>query len=107
MRKIIAFTLCVGALLPTSVFAMTGTVLSTHKYAWSNNVGYINLENVIITDSELSGFAWATNSSFIMFSPTQGGVANDGNGNLSGSAWGEHLGWIDFDGVAIGTEGVF
>ena len=40
-----------------------------------------------------------------------GGVANDGAGNLSGYAWGENVGWINFaptgGGVTIGTDGVF
>jgi hypothetical protein len=33
--------------------------------------------------------------------PTNGGVFNDGQGNLSGYAWGEGLGWIDFSNVKI------
>lgn len=107
MRKTIALILCVGALLPTSVFAMTGTVLDAHKYAWGNNNGYINFEDVVIDDDALSGYAWSTNYSWIKFNPAQGGVMNDGAGNLSGSAWGEQLGWVDFDGVTISANGIF
>jgi hypothetical protein len=86
----------------SSVFA--GVVLSSYKYAWSNNSGYINFENVVVNDSTLSGFAWSEKSGWIKFNPAQGGVLNDGNGNLSGFAWGEGLGWIDFSGVKISTS---
>ena len=89
-------------------YVSAGTVLSSHKYAWSNNVGYINFENVIVNDSALSGSAWSANKGFIKFNPAQGGVLNDGTGSLSGSAWGEQLGWIDFDNVSInGATGRF
>lgn len=85
----------------SSYHVYAGIVLSSHKYAWSDNVGYINFENVTVNDTILSGYAWSANKGFIKFNPAQGGVFNDGNGNLSGSAWGENLGWIDFDNVAI------
>lgn len=83
----------------TPVFA--GTISDPHQYAWSNKVGYINFENVVVDDSSLSGYAWATNAGWIKFNPAQGGVANDGAGNLSGFAWGANLGWIDFGNVTI------
>ncbi len=103
----IAGVLFLGLLLPLSS-ASAGTVLSSHKYAWSNNSGYINFENVVVNDSALSGYAWSTNDGFIKFNPAQGGVFNDGSGNLSGSAWGEGLGWIDFGNVSINpTTGQF
>jgi len=93
--------------LPSS-FVSAGTVLSSYKYAWSNNVGYINFENVVVTDSALSGYAWSANYGWIKFNPAQGGVLNDGAGNLSGSAWGANLGWIDFSNVSIhGSTGKF
>lgn len=85
--------------------ASAGTILSSYKYSWSNNTGYINFENVIVGDSTLSGYAWSKNSGWIKFNPTQqGGVLNDGTGNLSGYAWGEQLGWINFDNVSINTS---
>jgi hypothetical protein len=34
-------------------------------------------------------------------------VVNDGEGILSGSAWGSNLGWINFSGVTINTSGEF
>lgn len=99
-QKLTIFLFILGMFLPLShVFA--GTVISPHKYAWSNNFGYINFENVVVNDSALSGYAWSANSGYINFDPSEGGVLNDGTGNLSGSAWGTGLGWIDFNNVSI------
>ena len=91
-----------GIILPVS-FASAGIVLSQYKYAWSSGVGYINFDNVIVTDNSVTGYAWSEKSGWINFSPAKGGVFNDGNGHLSGFAWGEGLGWIDFSGVVIST----
>lgn len=95
-----------GTFLPL-VYANAGTITSPYKYAWSDQVGYINFApvngGVTVTNSALSGYAWSENSGYINFAPAQGGVSNDGNGNLSGYAWGENLGYIDFDNVFINT----
>lgn len=105
--RLIAFIFSLGLLYPLS-YASAGTILSSYKYAWSNNVGYINFENVVVEDTVLSGYAWSANAGWIKFSTTEGRVSNDGSGNLSGSAWGEQLGWIDFDNVTINpTNGTF
>ncbi|MBI3633292.1 MAG: hypothetical protein HY226_03305 [Candidatus Vogelbacteria bacterium] len=80
---------------------LAGTITSPHKYAWSNNIGYINFGGVTVNDKTLSGYAWSTNKGFIKFNPVQGGVFNDGAGKLSGFAWGEQLGWINFSNVVI------
>lgn len=99
-QRLVSIVVLTGLLLPVSrTFA--GTVLDSYKYAWSNNVGYINFENVVVSDSALSGYAWSANAGWIKFNPAQGGVSNDGAGNLSGSAWGASLGWIDFSNVSI------
>ena len=100
------FIFILGLLLP--LFSLKAEIiLSSHKYAWSNNVGYINFENVIVSDNTLSGYAWSENKGFINFNPTKGGVLNDGTGNLSGYAWGEQLGWINFGNVNIDDNGKF
>jgi len=52
--------------LPFS-FVLAGTVLSDYKYSWTDNVGYINFENVIVENGALSGFAWSKNSGWIKF----------------------------------------
>ncbi len=101
LRQRLAFLILIfGLLLPLS-FVFAGTILSSHKYAWSDQVGYINFENVTVGDSVLSGYAWSANNGWIKFDPAQGGVLNNGAGNLSGSAWGEKLGWMDFNNVTI------
>jgi len=84
-----------------------GTIIDSHKYAWGDNIGYINFENVTVDDGALGGYAWSENKGFLKFNPVLGGVSNDGAGNLSGSAWGEQLGWIDFGNVVIGPDGKF
>ncbi len=84
-------------------FSFAGTILSSYKYAWSDKVGYINFENVLVDNTTLSGYAWSKNTGWINMSPDNGGVSNDSSGNLSGYAWGEGLGWIDFGGVSVST----
>lgn len=102
-NKLIFFIFILSLYIPINyVFAYD--ILSNYRYAWSNNIGYINFENVTVSDIGLSGYAWSENSGWIKFNPTNGGVFNDGNGNLSGSAWGEGLGWIDFNHVSISTS---
>ncbi len=102
-QKLVIFIFIFGWFLPLSQVS-AATVLSSHKYAWSDNVGYINFENVVVSESALSGYAWSANYGWIKFDPAQGGVVNNGNGDLSGSAWGESLGWIDFNGVSIDSS---
>jgi hypothetical protein len=88
------------------------------KYAWGENVGWINFKpalgsGVTVTDAAVTGMAWGENIGWINMSPASGygGVANDGYGKLSGYAWGENVGWINFNpangGVRIGSDGKF
>ena len=100
-------------IFPFFVLASTtdGTIDSTYKYAWGENAGWINFGtsggNVHIMDSALTGYAWSENYGWINLSPANGGVLNDGNGDLSGNAWGENLGWINFASVSINSSGNF
>jgi len=98
----VALFIFMGLLLPTSFVSATN-ITGSYKYAWSNNVGYINFENITVGNSTLSGYAWSTNKGWIKFDPTNGGVYNNGQGVLSGYAWGEQIGWINFSGVSINT----
>ena len=59
--------------------------------------------NVHITDSGLSGSAYGENIGWIDLST----VTNTSEGVLSGYAWGENVGFVDFSKVTIGTDGVF
>jgi len=88
-----------------------GTIDSTYKYAWGENIGWINFGcdncNAHVTDSGLSGYALGENTGWIYLSD----VVNDNEGNLSGYAWGENIGWIKFNptngGVIINSSGEF
>ncbi len=107
------------------VFASTtdGTIDTTYKYAWSENLGWLNFGtaegNVHITDSALTGYGWGENIGWISLNCSNGDscgtvdykVANDGAGNLSGYGWSENAGWINFSpaygGVTINSSGEF
>lgn len=102
-RKLAVLLFLFGLFLPLS-YASAGVVIGAYKYAWSDNVGYINFGDVYVDASRLTGYAWSENAGWIKMNPENGGVFNDGRGNLSGSAWGEQLGWIDFDNVSIITS---
>ena len=89
----------------------SGSIDTTNKYAWGNHIAWINFKcdncNVVITDSVITGYAWSANYGWIILDPSNGGITNDGTGNLDGDAWGENIGYIDFDGVSIDSSGVF
>jgi hypothetical protein len=109
-----------GAVLASTT---DGTIDPTGKYAWSENIGWINFGsaegNVHITDTGLTGYAWTENSGWISLNCSNDAsclavdykVANDGNGTLSGYGYGENVGWINFNptggGVTINALGVF
>ena len=101
------FTFCL--LVSNQAFASItdGTIDSTDRYAWGENVGFIDFGStagdVHITDTVLSGSAYGENIGWINLS----GVTNNNEGTLSGYAWGENVGFIDFSKVTIGTDGVF
>lgn len=121
LRKILFLTICftfvLGIFTPNAIFASDtdGTIDSTFKYAWGENIGWINFGlypngNVHVTDSALSGYAWSEKYGWINLNangtPT-GHVTNNGEGTLGGNAWGEKLGWINFTGVVINPSGNF
>ncbi len=88
-----------------------GTIDSTYKYAWGENIGWINFGcaecDVEVTDAEITGYGWSAQYGWINLAPTNGGVTNDAEGTLAGRAWGSSTGWIDFDGVTINDSGEF
>ncbi|MFH1187481.1 MAG: Ig-like domain-containing protein, partial [bacterium] len=111
---IIIASIVISLIMPAirqSKAAADGVIDSVYKYAWSENIGWINFGaaggNVHITDSGLTGYGWSENYGRINLNPSVSGVANDGEGNLSGSAWGENTGLIDFSGVTIDSDGDF
>lgn len=80
-------------------------------YAWSDDLGWIDFANTgsdpadpVKADASgnLSGHAKVLNGGYIDFntSPTDANVAVDTNGDFSGYAWSEDIGWINFSGVS-------
>lgn len=100
------------------------SVSPVHKFAWSENCGWINWRDagtpegasgVRVHSSFLSGFAWCENVGFLNVgdaTPANGvsyanatgadfGVnLNPNTGALTGMAWGENIGWVNFAGGA-------
>jgi hypothetical protein len=112
---------------PALASSTDGTIDSTYKYAWGENIGWVNFGtsngNIHVTDSalsghalsettgwiylnditndgegNLSGYGWGENTGFIKFNPTNGGVSINSSGEFTGSALGENIGWIIFGG---------
>ena len=116
MKKFTLFLfLFLGLTIPV-FFVVAGTIDSVNKYAWSENIGWINFGcspgcDVQITDTELTGYVWSQNFGWISLHCSNGGGActphwgvHNSNGTLSGDAWGENVGWINFTGVFINTS---
>ncbi len=114
---LICFIFTLGILIPNYLFASNtdGTIDSTSKYAWGENIGWVNFGliangNVHVTDVGLTGYAWNERYGWINLNANgtaTGHVTNDGEGTLGGNAWGEKLGWINFTGVTINSSGDF
>lgn len=112
-RKIsqLLFLLLATLFLVKPVFASTtdGTISSGD--AWSEKIGWLNFAatngTVHVTDSQLTGYVWNKLYGWIKLNPTNSGVTNNAEGVLSGNAWGENIGWINFSGVTINSNGVF
>ena len=102
-------------LLIPIVFAATGTIDSTDKYAWGENIGWVNFGtaegSVTVTDTALTGYAWGENIGWISLNCSNASscatvdykVANTTAGVLSGYAWSENAGWINFS-PGVGSD---
>ena len=91
-----------------------GKIIKGHNLIWGENVGWINLgathADLQIGSNILAGWVWIKNCGWVCFGeghPLNGerysnrgscdwGVNNDGRGRLSGFAWSEVTGWINF-----------
>jgi len=52
---------------------------------------------IVFAVGTLSGYAWSENMGWINFAPTGGGVSVNNTGEMYGYAWGENMGWISFN----------
>ncbi len=91
----------------------TGSIDSTYRYAWNDNIGWIDFGytagNVTVGDTQLTGYAYDTGIAEIALdcatSPS-GDICSSSNfkvnrnsttGDLSGWAWNDTIGWISFN----------
>ena len=96
----------------TTAWASEGNIDTNNKYAWAENVGWLNCRptngGVTVHGTYLSGYAWDENIGWIRLGSGTGpynnttnlnwGVNRDsGTGALSGYAWSENAGWINFN----------
>lgn len=99
---------CFGLMTILLTFAIYSTVeaanIQSESYAWSESVGWIKFDtgagDITVSDSTITGHAYNDNIGWI----TLEGVSNDGEGNLSGYAWSESVGYIDFSDVKISNN---
>jgi hypothetical protein len=99
--------------------SVIGTIDSVYKYAKGAENPNLKIDmglfkgtvNVVVTDSNITGFGWGENIGWVNFSPKDGGVINNGEGVLSGYATSELGGLINFKpgngGVTINSSGDF
>ena len=112
--KFKTFALCVVIFIFTFLFlnfvyAATNIDL-TYKYAWNDNIGWIDFGysagNVNVTSTQLSGYAsssvgfialdCATSPNGNICGTSNFKVSNNGSGNLTGWAYNDNIGWISF-----------
>ncbi len=95
----------------TAYASTSDGTIPANSYAWGENMGWLNFGcascNVHVTNTLVTGDIWSSQYGWINLSSTNGGVTNDGNGTLGGTAWSSGLGWIPFTGVTIDSNGVF
>lgn len=101
MKKffIISAILCtIGFTGLLSVRASTN-IDSTDRWGWNDVIGWIDFKDtnsVIVAPRVVTGTA-SSSVGLIYLASSTFGVTNDGDGNLSGWAWNDTIGWISFD----------
>ncbi|MEO8638122.1 MAG: hypothetical protein ABI430_04450 [Candidatus Taylorbacteria bacterium] len=106
-----SFFFALSVWFPSISFASATDGTIVNQYAWGEYTGWVNFApaegNIHITDTAVTGYAWDANYGWINLAPDQSGVLNDGNGTLSGFAWSQGGGYIDFSGVTVNSSGTF
>ncbi|MCX6355956.1 MAG: hypothetical protein NTZ78_13800 [Candidatus Aureabacteria bacterium] len=114
---------------PSISLEKTGRIIEGRNLIWGENIGWINLRTTHadfkIGSNILVGWVWLENCGWVCLGeghPLDGmrytnrsgfdwGINNDGEGNLSGFAWSEVTGWINFQTshsrVYLGKAGQF
>ena len=110
-------------ILLTTAPALAQGIDPNNKFAWGENIGFLNFADagdppgslgVLAQPAFLEGFVWAENVGWITLGDGQGPYANTtglnhgvnrdpSTGHLTGYAWGENVGWINFTGGALAT----
>jgi len=99
---------------PCMPITKIGRIIEGHNLIWGESVGWVNLgarnADIKIGSNILAGWIWIENCGWVCIGeghPLNGerysnrgssdwGVNNDGKGNVSGYAWSEVTGWINF-----------
>lgn len=109
LKKVIFLAFLIFFVFAAKAQAATSTIDTTNKYAYGENIGWLNLGtpegNVQVGDTALTGYIWTENTGWVSLNCSNTsscgsvnyGVTNDGSGNLSGYAYGENVGWISFN----------
>lgn len=101
------------------VFAATN-IDAIYKYAWNDNIGWIDFYstgNVNVDATRLTGYASSSVGYIALDCATSPNppancstdfpnwkISNDANGNLTGWAWNDAIGWISFDSGTAGSS---
>lgn len=104
---------------PPPLIPGDGTINGTYRYAWSENIGWIDFydtQTVRVNSSQMKGYAtstvgyvWldcATSPMGNICGTSNFKVTNNGAGVLAGWAWNDTTGWISFNCANTGSCGV-
>lgn len=127
MRCVCLFLSLSAAFVVGATPVGTVNIDATHRFAWGENIGWINWlpqvlgggEGAVVDRLVLSGLVWSENVGWINLGDGLPGAGDHyGNtdavdfgvnvdpvtGDLFGLAWGENIGWLNFDTVGLGVE---
>jgi hypothetical protein len=111
----VSWVLVAAAFLWPSIAPAATSIDSAHPHAYGANVGWVNFRGDVANGAVLgytfcTGYVWSANCGWICLGngPTNGwhysnaaandwGVNHDGQGRLSGFAYGANIGWIQFE----------